>query len=140
MATRKAASRKAVTGKAAAAKSSRGKPSAKPDKPAKAAKPAKPGKPSRPSLPAEAIPAVAKPKQKLIRDSFTIPKNEYVVLDVLKQRCLASGRAAKKSEILRAGINVLQGMSDAALLAALAVIPQLKTGRPKDAKKAPRRG
>ena len=76
-----------------------------------------------------------KPKQKLIRDSFTIPKNEYVVLEDLKQRAIRSGRAAKKSEILRAGIVVRKAMSDAALLAALATVPSLKTGRPKDAKK-----
>ena len=82
------------------------------------------------------VTAGAKPKQKLIRDSFTIPKNEYVVLEELKQRAIRSGRSAKKSEILRAGIGVLKLMSDAALLAALATVPSLKTGRPKDAKKA----
>jgi hypothetical protein len=81
--------------------------------------------------------AEAKPKQKLIRDSFTIPKNEYVVLEELKQRAIRSGRSAKKSEILRAGIGVLKLMTDAALLAALASVPSLKTGRPKDAKKVP---
>jgi hypothetical protein len=81
-------------------------------------------------------PAKPKQKQKLIRDSFTIPKNEYLVLDALKQRALGAGRAAKKSEILRAGITVLSGMSDAALVAALSVVPSLKTGRPKDAKKS----
>lgn len=75
--------------------------------------------------------APAKPKQKLIRDSFTIPKDEYAVLDVLKQRALKAGRSAKKSEILRAGITVLNAMSDSVLLAALSVVPSLKTGRPK---------
>lgn len=76
-----------------------------------------------------------KQKQKLVRDSFTIPKNEYLVLDALKQRALGAGRAAKKSEILRAGISALNGMSDAAFVAALSAVPSLKTGRPKDAKK-----
>jgi hypothetical protein len=89
--------------------------------------------PADPVQPKEA--AGAKPKQKLIRDSFTIPKNEYVVLEELKQRAIRSGRSAKKSEILRAGIGVLKLMTDAALLAALATVPSLKTGRPKDAKK-----
>lgn len=84
--------------------------------------------------PAPAEVAPAKRKQKLIRDSFTIPKDEYVILEVLKQRALGAGRAAKKSEILRAGITVLNAMSDSVLLAALSVVPSLKTGRPKEDK------
>lgn len=81
-----------------------------------------------------------KPKQKLVRDSFTIPKNEYLVLADLKQRALDAGRSAKKSEVLRAGIRVLSLMPDAALLLALSAIPSLKTGRPKEAKKTLRKG
>ena len=76
-----------------------------------------------------------KRKQKLIRDSFTIPKKENLVLDELKHRALRAGRAAKKSEILRAGITVLNAMSDSVLLAALSVVPSLKTGRPMAEKK-----
>lgn len=93
---------------------------------------AKPAKAPMASVSPEAKP---KQKQKLIRDSFTIPKDEYLVLDALKQRALGAGRAAKKSEILRAGLAVLDGLSDAALVAALGAVPSLKTGRPKDAKK-----
>lgn len=95
--------------------------------------------PAAPVLDATGSAIGAKPKQKLIRDSFTIPKNEYAVLDELKQRCLRSGRAVKKSEILRAGISLLKLLSDAALLAALEAVPSLKTGRPKDEKKAAHR-
>ncbi len=75
-----------------------------------------------------------KPKHKLVRDSFTIPKNEYALLDVLKQRATLLTRPAKKSEILRAGIGALNGMSDKAFVAALGSVPSLKTGRPKHAK------
>ena len=69
-------------------------------------------------------------KPKLIRDSFTIPKPEYVVLDALKERAGKLARAAKKSELLRAGIKALAAMPDAAFLAALASVPTIKTGRP----------
>ena len=69
-------------------------------------------------------------KPKLIRDSFTIPKSEYVVLDALKERAGKLARAAKKSEFLRAGIKALAAMPDAAFLAALAAVPTIKTGRP----------
>lgn len=69
-------------------------------------------------------------KPKLVRDSFTIPKAEYGVLDMLKQRATALTRPAKKSELLRAGIKALAAMPDAAFLAALQAVPAIKTGRP----------
>ena len=69
-------------------------------------------------------------KPKLVRDSFTIPKAEYLVLDDLKQRANKLTRPAKKSELLRAGIKALAALSDAAFLTALAKVPAIKTGRP----------
>lgn len=88
-----------------------------------------------------AVKAVSKPitltkaskdkKPKLVRDSFTIPKTEYTVLDELKQRTGKLLATAKKSELIRAGIKALAAMSDAALLAALKAVPAIKTGRPK---------
>lgn len=75
--------------------------------------------------------AHTKAKHKLIRDSFTIPKSEYAVLEGLKARATDLKRPAKKGELLRSGIAALQAMSDKAFLSALAIIPSLKTGRPK---------
>lgn len=69
-------------------------------------------------------------KPKLVRDSFTIPKAEYTVLDELKQRAVMLTRPVKKSELIRAGIKALAAMSDGALLAALSAVPAIKTGRP----------
>ena len=69
-------------------------------------------------------------KPKLIRDSFTIPKPEYMVLDTLKERAGKLARGVKKSELLRAGIKALAAMPDAAFIAALAAVPTIKTGRP----------
>ena len=69
-------------------------------------------------------------KPKLVRDSFTIPKTEYVVLQALKERAERLTRPAKKSEILRAGVAALAAMSDLAYLQALAKVPAIKTGRP----------
>ena len=74
-------------------------------------------------------PAKAK-RPKLVRDSFTIPKAEYVVLDELKQRAAKLTQPVKKSELLRAGIKALAAMQDAAFLTALANVPTIKTGRP----------
>jgi hypothetical protein len=81
------------------------------------------------SAPAPA-PILKAKKPKLVRDSFTIPKDEYVVLDDLKQRAAKLTRPTKKSELLRAAIKTLAALSDAAFLTALAQAPTLKTGRP----------
>jgi hypothetical protein len=70
-------------------------------------------------------------KPKLVRDGFTMPKNEYAVLDVLKLRAAKLGRPVKKSELLRAGVKALEAMSDTALTQALDNVPAIKTGRPK---------
>jgi len=78
--------------------------------------------------------ALAKPgktkKPKLVRDSFTMPENEYDVIAALKKRCLGAGMPAKKSEILRAAIANLAKLSDTALLAAVRKLEVIKTGRP----------
>ena len=83
---------------------------------------------------ASALPVAApKPKHKLVRDSFTIPKTEYAVLEGLKLRAANLKRPTKKSELLRAGVAALHAMTDKAFLAAVAGVPSLKTGRPKQA-------
>ena len=69
-------------------------------------------------------------KHKLVRDSFTIPKAEYTVLDDLKQRAARLMHGAKKSELLRAGVKALAAMSDTEFLNALKQVPAIKTGRP----------
>lgn len=69
-------------------------------------------------------------KMKLVRDSFCMPKDEYTRIDALKDRALGLSLAVKKSELLRAGLKALDGMSDAALKQALGAVPTLKTGRP----------
>jgi hypothetical protein len=93
--------------------------------------------PKRPKADPVAAPVLdpTKAKGKLVRDSFTIPKAEYLVLETLKLRAGKAGRPAKKSELLRAGIAALNGMSDKAFLAALGAVVSIKTGRPK--KEAP---
>ena len=68
---------------------------------------------------------------KLVRDSFTIPKDEYAAIETLKQRCAALAQPVKKSELLRAGLKVLASMPDASLRKAVQAVPSIKTGRPK---------
>ena len=69
-------------------------------------------------------------KPKLVRDSFTIPKLEYLKLEELKHRSVKLGNSIKKSELIRAGIMALAAMSDANFLKATNAVPAIKTGRP----------
>lgn len=131
-----------VTAKRVTSKALPKKPAATPAKPTQAL--AKPG-----PKPKTVTPKTAKPmtkvsvvkevkvdkvkKPKLVRDSFTIPKAEYVVIEALKERAGKLSRAAKKSELIRAGIKALAAMSDAAFLSALTAVPTIKTGRPSTA-------
>ena len=69
-------------------------------------------------------------KVKVVRDSFTIPKGELLQIGESKQRALALGVEIKKSELIRAGLQALTSMNDAAFKKALANVPTIKTGRP----------
>ena len=128
------AAAKPVTVKSSAQKPTLAKkPAAKPT-PRKAAVKKPAVKYAKTASPSKTV-KVEKPKKpKLVRDSFTIPKLEYVVLEALKQRATKLTRSVKKSELLRAGIKALAALSDAAFLSALDRVPAIKTGRPASGK------
>jgi hypothetical protein len=109
------------------------KPLAKAFAPAGATKKVVPVKPMK-VVKAKAIKVEKTKKPKLVRESFTIPKIEYVVLEALKQRAAQLMRPVKKSELLRAAIKELAALPDAAFLIALDKVPALKTGRPASSK------
>ena len=69
-------------------------------------------------------------KEKVVRDSFTMPKSDYEKITVLKKKCLDAGVSVKKSELLRAGLLLLEAASDKRLLAAISAVETVKTGRP----------
>lgn len=84
-----------------------------------------------PKNPSAKAPKTDKPKkQKMVRDSFTMPQTEYAHIATLKERCLKAGVSAKKSEILRAALACLARLSDKNLLSAIAGLNAIKTGRP----------
>lgn len=147
-----AAAKGSVRTKAAPAKAAKPamKPAAKPA--AKAAKSAKPAtKPTVKAAAKAAAKSLAAPVAKraprkaaapaapreadterpvLVRDSFTMPEQEYAVLAEVKGACLRAGIDVKKSELLRIGVALLGQVDIATLKAVLAALPQLKTGRP----------
>jgi hypothetical protein len=85
---------------------------------------------AKPAVKVAVVKATKAKKPKMVRDSFTFPKDEYAVLDALKLRAAKLGRPAKKTELLRAGVKAIAAMSDVAFLASLQAVPSLKTGRP----------
>lgn len=153
-ATTKAAAPKVIPNQPSVTKPANAKPAVavKPATPAKTtAKPvAKPAaKPvtktaAKPKVAAKSKPAVTKKetkkedkkskpeKVKMERDSFTMPKDEYAAIGLLKSRMNALGHPVKKSELLRAGIKLLAAMSDNTLKLTMEKIPVIKTGRPKN--------
>jgi len=126
MTTRKPVARKTPK-KTPATRSATRRPAAKaPAKTAAAPKPV--------ANPQAAVPEAKPHKPKLVRDSFTMPKLEYVVIDALKQRGAKLGKPIKKSELLRAGVKLLAMLGDSEFVVALEAVPAIKTGRPKSKK------
>jgi hypothetical protein len=153
-ATKAAKSTKATKGTSAtksakatgASKTSRAKSKAEVAAPAPAVPeaPAAPEAPATATAAAPATEAAKKPardtaakgkdkrakKEKVVRDSFTMPKADYERIAILKQRCLEAGVPVKKSELLRAGLQLLEASSAQRLAAAIAALETVKTGRP----------
>ena len=73
--------------------------------------------------------APAKPK--LVRDSFTLPADDYALFATLKKRALAGKTEIKKSELVRAGLAMLARADDAAFMKAIGLVDRIKIGRPK---------
>ena len=86
--------------------------------------------PKETSAAAGASKIVKDKKPKMVRDSVTIPKAEYMVLDAMKQRAAQLKVTVKKTELIRAGMKHLATLTDTVFLAAIAAVPSLKTGRP----------
>lgn len=67
---------------------------------------------------------------RVIRDSFTIPGDEYEMISRIKKRCMKAGVSANKSEVLRAGLAALEAMPDRELASLFGKLQRVKTGRP----------
>lgn len=69
-------------------------------------------------------------RKKVVRDSFTMPQDEYAKIAEIKAICLKAKMHVKKSEVLRAGLIKLAELNAAQLKHALASLEKIKTGRP----------
>lgn len=72
--------------------------------------------------------------ERVVRDSFTLPSDDYALIQALKQRCLGCGVNITKSEAIRAGLHALKKLSDEEVLEVVEGLTKVKTGRPKQRK------
>ncbi|MFC5474221.1 hypothetical protein [Paraherbaspirillum soli] len=112
------------------------KPASAPASPAKSvvAKPVLPAPKPALSIKPQPEQKVKIKKEKLVRDSFTMPADEYQVLGEVKKTFLKAGLAVKKSELLRVGVALIRKLDLDDLKLAVASLPPVKAGRPKKEK------
>lgn len=65
-------------------------------------------------------------EEKLVRDSFSMPKDDYALIDLLKKRAAAAGRPTRKNELLRAGLHALVESGRVELRNALDRLPAVR--------------
>ena len=81
---------------------------------------------------AKAVKKVAAPKKvKVMRDSFSMPQDDYALIAKLKEKAQAAGMQVKKSALLRAGLQLLDKSSALQLKRVISGLTPIKTGRPK---------
>ena len=68
--------------------------------------------------------------EKVMRDGFTMPADDYALIAQLQATGLESGLAVSKSEVLRAGLHALKALSAADLRQVFAALEKVKPGRP----------
>lgn len=74
---------------------------------------------------------VASVSPKVVRDTFTMPPEDYALLAQLKQRSLNMCLETYKSELVRAGLRLLASLSDDEFRTAVQTVERVKVGRPK---------
>ena len=68
-------------------------------------------------------------KVKVVRDSFTMPQEEYKEIAKIKDACRKAGLPVKKSEVLRAGLKILGELNMAQMKRLLAGLKKVKAVR-----------
>lgn len=69
-------------------------------------------------------------RKRVIRDAFTLPEEDHELIASLRQRAGKQGVLVTKSEVIRAGLKVLNQMRESSLKEALEAVEKLKPGRP----------
>lgn len=75
-------------------------------------------------------PAAGEGRSKIIRDGFSMPEEDYRLIDEIKASCLNCGLIVTKSGILRAALQALSKLSPDEQAELLQSLAPIKTGRP----------
>ena len=68
--------------------------------------------------------------EKVIRDGFTMPADDYALIAQLQGTGVQAGVVVSKSAVLRAGLHALKAMSPDELRQVFAALEKIKPGRP----------
>lgn len=67
--------------------------------------------------------------QRVIRETFSLPPIDRNLIQTLRDRCLGAGVYVSKSELIRAGLHVLEALATQELCAAIATVERLPVGK-----------
>ena len=70
-------------------------------------------------------------KERIIKDTFTMPESDYVLLEKCKDRALDYRIVMNKSEAIRAGLIQLNNLSGENFIKAIKLVKKVHIGRPK---------
>lgn len=71
-------------------------------------------------------------KINVIRDTFTLPENDYELINICRAKLLDNKISATKSEVIRAGLIMLSKIPEVELIKSYNAVDKIKTGRPKN--------
>lgn len=69
-------------------------------------------------------------QERVVRDSFTMPPNDYSLINTVQAKLLKAGVHITKGEALRAGLHALQGLALADLKKVVKKVEKVRVGRP----------
>lgn len=77
-------------------------------------------------------PVPAPQKSLVVRDTFSLPPSDYALIDAVRRTAAKEGRiSTSKSEVIRAGLQVLHLLEGQALILALDRLEKILPGRKK---------
>lgn len=65
----------------------------------------------------------------VVRDTFSMPPDEHLYIEMLRVRAAREGRIISKSEVVRAGLVALAGLKPVQLVALFDGLEKVKPGR-----------
>lgn len=74
--------------------------------------------------------APPKKPEKVVRQIFSMPKNDVELIETLRKKCMQSGFAPNQSEVVRGGLQLLGTLKPKELATVLQGVEKMKQGRP----------